>query len=140
MSAMIALTVQKIVASTRLFLLPFYFQVYIIITCNKIFAPLYFVVFVLLAQFVLVNVVVAVLMKHLEETHKQVRIDYIYLFRNRQESLFQVKFEDLFLVQCFNLVFLQFKERLLNMVGKDLNRKSLKLKQDLIQKIETYFD
>lgn len=29
-------------------------------------------VFVLLAQFVLVNVVVAVLMKHLEETHKQV--------------------------------------------------------------------
>ena len=38
----------------------------------QIFAPLYFVVFVLLAQFVLVNVVVAVLMKHLEETHKQV--------------------------------------------------------------------
>ena len=28
--------------------------------------------FVLVAQFVLVNVVVAVLMKHLEETHKQV--------------------------------------------------------------------
>ena len=40
--------------------------------CDQIFAPLYFVVFVLLAQFVLVNVVVAVLMKHLEETHKQV--------------------------------------------------------------------
>ena len=41
--------------------------------CNpKYFAPLFFVVFVLLAQFVLVNVVVAVLMKHLEETHKQV--------------------------------------------------------------------
>ena len=38
----------------------------------QIFAPLFFVVFVLLAQFVLVNVVVAVLMKHLEETHKQV--------------------------------------------------------------------
>ena len=37
-------------------------------------APLYFVVFVLLAQFVLVNVVVAVLMKHLEETHKQVKV------------------------------------------------------------------
>ena len=32
----------------------------------------FFVVFVLVAQFVLVNVVVAVLMKHLEETHKQV--------------------------------------------------------------------
>ncbi|KAL3315526.1 hypothetical protein Ciccas_005840, partial [Cichlidogyrus casuarinus] len=30
----------------------------------------YFVVFVLMAQFVLVNVVVAVLMKHLEESHK----------------------------------------------------------------------
>ena len=31
---------------------------------------MYFVVFVLLAQFVLVNVVVAVLMKHLEESHR----------------------------------------------------------------------
>ena len=49
-----------------------FFYVQITITCNQIFAPLYFVVFVLLAQFVLVNVVVAVLMKHLEETHKQV--------------------------------------------------------------------
>ena len=38
------------------------------------FAPLFFVVFVLMAQFVLVNVVVAVLMKHLEESHKQVKI------------------------------------------------------------------
>ena len=38
------------------------------------FAPLFFVVFVLMAQFVLVNVVVAVLMKHLEESHKQVRV------------------------------------------------------------------
>ena len=38
------------------------------------FAPLFFVVFVLMAQFVLVNVVVAVLMKHLEESHKQVSI------------------------------------------------------------------
>ena len=37
------------------------------------FAPLFFVVFVLMAQFVLVNVVVAVLMKHLEESHKQVK-------------------------------------------------------------------
>ena len=51
---------------------------------NQYLAPLYFVVFVLLAQFVLVNVVVAVLMKHLEETHKQ------------------VNFEDLFLVQAFS--------------------------------------
>ncbi|EEC17907.1 voltage-gated calcium channel, putative, partial [Ixodes scapularis] len=38
---------------------------------SAIIAPLYFVVFVLMAQFVLVNVVVAVLMKHLEESHKQ---------------------------------------------------------------------
>ena len=33
-------------------------------------APIFFVSFVLMAQFVLVNVVVAVLMKHLEESHK----------------------------------------------------------------------
>jgi len=33
---------------------------------NRIIAPVFFVVFVLMAQFVLVNVVVAVLMKHLE--------------------------------------------------------------------------
>ena len=39
---------------------------------NGIIAPIFFVIFVLMAQFVLVNVVVAVLMKHLEESHKQV--------------------------------------------------------------------
>ena len=39
---------------------------------NSIIAPIFFVIFVLMAQFVLVNVVVAVLMKHLEESHKQV--------------------------------------------------------------------
>lgn len=33
-------------------------------------SPIYFVTFVLIAQFVLVNVVVAVLMKHLEESNK----------------------------------------------------------------------
>lgn len=33
---------------------------------SPLIAPVYFVVFVLMAQFVLVNVVVAVLMKHLE--------------------------------------------------------------------------
>ncbi|XP_036861567.2 voltage-dependent T-type calcium channel subunit alpha-1H isoform X1 [Manis javanica] len=38
-------------------------------------SPLYFVTFVLVAQFVLVNVVVAVLMKHLEETNKEARED-----------------------------------------------------------------
>merc|ERR1711953_556759 len=42
---------------------------------NQYFAPLFFVVFVLMAQFVLVNVVVAVLMKHLEESHKQMEDD-----------------------------------------------------------------
>ena len=40
---------------------------------NQYVAPMFFVVFVLMAQFVLVNVVVAVLMKHLEESHKQVK-------------------------------------------------------------------
>uniref|UniRef100_A0A5S6PYG9 Voltage-dependent T-type calcium channel subunit alpha n=1 Tax=Trichuris muris TaxID=70415 RepID=A0A5S6PYG9_TRIMR len=38
---------------------------------SPIIAPIYFVVFVLMAQFVLVNVVVAVLMKHLEESSKK---------------------------------------------------------------------
>uniref|UniRef100_T1JBM2 Voltage-dependent T-type calcium channel subunit alpha n=1 Tax=Strigamia maritima TaxID=126957 RepID=T1JBM2_STRMM len=42
---------------------------------SAIITPLYFVVFVLMAQFVLVNVVVAVLMKHLEESHKQMDDD-----------------------------------------------------------------
>merc|ERR1719187_105075 len=42
---------------------------------NQYVAPLFFVVFVLMAQFVLVNVVVAVLMKHLEESHKQMEDD-----------------------------------------------------------------
>ena len=51
-----------------------------------------------------------------------------------------MKFEDLFLVQCFNLVSIQLKERLLGLAGRDLNRRSLKTKQDLIYKIETYFD
>lgn len=45
---------------------------------SQIIAPLYFVVFVLLAQFVLVNVVVAVLMKHLEESHQEMEIDEEY--------------------------------------------------------------
>ncbi|XP_066907873.1 voltage-dependent T-type calcium channel subunit alpha-1G isoform X3 [Halyomorpha halys] len=39
--------------------------------CVSGIAPIFFVIFVLMAQFVLVNVVVAVLMKHLEESHKQ---------------------------------------------------------------------
>lgn len=42
-------------------------------------SPIYFVTFVLMAQFVLVNVVVAVLMKHLEESNKVQSLEY-YLF------------------------------------------------------------
>ncbi|XP_075174449.1 voltage-dependent T-type calcium channel subunit alpha-1H isoform X3 [Anomaloglossus baeobatrachus] len=38
-------------------------------------SPVYFVTFVLIAQFVLVNVVVAVLMKHLEESNKEAKED-----------------------------------------------------------------
>ncbi|KAF7415260.1 hypothetical protein HZH68_003749 [Vespula germanica] len=47
---------------------------------STIIAPIFFVIFVLMAQFVLVNVVVAVLMKHLEESHKQARD--LYSFRS----------------------------------------------------------
>ncbi|XP_036072935.1 voltage-dependent T-type calcium channel subunit alpha-1G isoform X4 [Oryzias melastigma] len=43
-------------------------------TCyNTVVSPIYFVSFVLTAQFVLVNVVIAVLMKHLEESNKEVK-------------------------------------------------------------------
>ncbi|XP_055360274.1 voltage-dependent T-type calcium channel subunit alpha-1G isoform X4 [Betta splendens] len=43
-------------------------------TCyNTVVSPIYFVSFVLTAQFVLVNVVIAVLMKHLEESNKEAR-------------------------------------------------------------------
>jgi flagellar biosynthesis/type III secretory pathway M-ring protein FliF/YscJ len=41
----------------------------------SILAPIYFVIFVLMAQFVLVNVVVAVLMKHLDESNKMMADD-----------------------------------------------------------------
>lgn len=43
-------------------------------TCyNTYVSPIYFVSFVLTAQFVLVNVVIAVLMKHLEESNKEAK-------------------------------------------------------------------
>lgn len=45
---------------------------------STIIAPIFFVIFVLMAQFVLVNVVVAVLMKHLEESHKQVYTNHSF--------------------------------------------------------------
>ncbi|CAB1344287.1 unnamed protein product, partial [Coregonus sp. 'balchen'] len=41
------------------------------LTYLPLVSPVYFVTFVLTAQFVLVNVVVAVLMKHLEESNKE---------------------------------------------------------------------
>ncbi|XP_010778086.1 voltage-dependent T-type calcium channel subunit alpha-1G-like, partial [Notothenia coriiceps] len=45
-----------------------------ITTCyNTVVSPIYFVSFVLTAQFVLVNVVIAVLMKHLEESNKEAK-------------------------------------------------------------------
>ncbi|CAF3181545.1 unnamed protein product [Rotaria sp. Silwood2] len=41
----------------------------------KIISPIYFVVFVLMAQFVLINIVVAVLMKKLEDSNKMIADD-----------------------------------------------------------------
>ncbi|KAF7408826.1 hypothetical protein HZH66_003363 [Vespula vulgaris] len=52
---------------------------------STIIAPIFFVIFVLMAQFVLVNVVVAVLMKHLEESHKQARD--LCSFRSMEDEL-----------------------------------------------------
>ncbi|XP_041062088.1 voltage-dependent T-type calcium channel subunit alpha-1H-like [Carcharodon carcharias] len=45
------------------------------LTYLPFFSPVYFVTFVLITQFVLVNVVVAVLMKHLEESNKEAKED-----------------------------------------------------------------
>ena len=45
------------------------------ICLSSVLAPIYFVIFVLMAQFVLVNVVVAVLMKHLDESNKMLADD-----------------------------------------------------------------
>nr|XP_022916967.1 voltage-dependent T-type calcium channel subunit alpha-1G-like isoform X2 [Onthophagus taurus] len=58
---------------------------------SAIIAPLYFVIFVLMAQFVLVNVVVAVLMKHLEESHKHLEDEQD--MDNQLEREFQEKQE-----------------------------------------------
>ncbi|XP_062304557.1 voltage-dependent T-type calcium channel subunit alpha-1G [Osmerus eperlanus] len=49
-------------------------------------SPLYFVTFVLIAQFVLVNVVVAVLMKHLEESNKEARQEEQEEAQEREEQ------------------------------------------------------
>ncbi|XP_053195485.1 voltage-dependent T-type calcium channel subunit alpha-1G [Scomber japonicus] len=48
-------------------------------------SPVYFVTFVLTAQFVLVNVVVAVLMKHLEESNKEAQLEEMEERREKEE-------------------------------------------------------
>ena len=54
----------------------------------SLLASLFFVVFVLVAQFVLVNVVVAVLMKHLEESHKQVSVKMLVTLNTLYQSCY----------------------------------------------------
>ena len=52
----------------------------------------------------------------------------------------QVKFEDLFLVQCFKLCALTTNERMSKVLGRDTTRKERREKAELTHKIETYFD
>ncbi|KAJ8001332.1 hypothetical protein DPEC_G00168440 [Dallia pectoralis] len=61
------------------------------LTYLPLVSPLYFVTFVLTAQFVLVNVVVAVLMKHLEESNK--RSDRCFRYDNLQNYCYCVNKE-----------------------------------------------
>ncbi|XP_017887476.1 voltage-dependent T-type calcium channel subunit alpha-1G isoform X3 [Ceratina calcarata] len=66
---------------------------------STVIAPIFFVIFVLMAQFVLVNVVVAVLMKHLEESHKQMEDELdmetqLEREMKEQEELLDVKEEE----------------------------------------------
>ncbi|XP_031718893.1 voltage-dependent T-type calcium channel subunit alpha-1I-like isoform X2 [Anarrhichthys ocellatus] len=55
------------------------------LTYLPLISPIYFVTFVLTAQFVLVNVVVAVLMKHLEDSNKEALLDEIEERKEREE-------------------------------------------------------
>ncbi|KAM8879619.1 voltage-dependent T-type calcium channel subunit alpha-1H-like isoform 2-T2 [Spinachia spinachia] len=55
------------------------------LTYLPLISPIYFVTFVLTAQFVLVNVVVAVLMKHLEESNKEALLDELEEKKEREE-------------------------------------------------------
>ncbi|XP_074485718.1 voltage-dependent T-type calcium channel subunit alpha-1H-like [Sebastes fasciatus] len=55
------------------------------LTYLPLISPVYFVTFVLTAQFVLVNVVVAVLMKHLEESNKEAQLDELEEKREKEE-------------------------------------------------------
>ncbi|XP_042340626.1 voltage-dependent T-type calcium channel subunit alpha-1I-like [Plectropomus leopardus] len=56
------------------------------LTYLPLISPIYFVTFVLTAQFVLVNVVVAVLMKHLEESNKEAALEEMEERREREEA------------------------------------------------------
>uniref|UniRef100_A0AC35U739 Sodium channel protein n=1 Tax=Rhabditophanes sp. KR3021 TaxID=114890 RepID=A0AC35U739_9BILA len=53
---------------------------------NAALAPLFFIIFVLISQFVLVNVVVAVLMKHLEESNKKNEMSDADILPNADET------------------------------------------------------
>lgn len=55
------------------------------LTYLPLISPIYFVTFVLTAQFVLVNVVVAVLMKHLEESNKEALLDELEEKKEQEE-------------------------------------------------------
>ena len=52
----------------------------------------------------------------------------------------QVKFEDLFLAQCFKLCFLETKEKAAKLIGTDISLCEKRSKAELTHKIETYFD
>lgn len=56
------------------------------LTYLPLISPVYFVTFVLTAQFVLVNVVVAVLMKHLEDSNKEAQLEEMEERREREEK------------------------------------------------------
>uniref|UniRef100_A0A8D2ZLD0 Ion transport domain-containing protein n=1 Tax=Scophthalmus maximus TaxID=52904 RepID=A0A8D2ZLD0_SCOMX len=56
------------------------------LTYLPLISPVYFVTFVLTAQFVLVNVVVAVLMKHLEESNKEAQLEEMEERKEREEK------------------------------------------------------
>ncbi|XP_035038606.2 voltage-dependent T-type calcium channel subunit alpha-1I isoform X1 [Hippoglossus stenolepis] len=56
------------------------------LTYLPLISPIYFVTFVLTAQFVLVNVVVAVLMKHLEESNKEAQLEEMEERKEREEK------------------------------------------------------
>ncbi|XP_061882583.1 voltage-dependent T-type calcium channel subunit alpha-1H-like isoform X2 [Entelurus aequoreus] len=56
------------------------------LTYLPLISPVYFVTFVLTAQFVLVNVVVAVLMKHLEDSNKEAALEEMEERREREEA------------------------------------------------------